>query len=294
MNSLPCLPVLLAGLVLSAPAQALTVAVSVPPQVSIVEQLGAGVAEVFAVLPPGADHETWSPRPSEVARPRAAATYCATGFGFERLLLPRLRAGQQDLAVIEPASDHAHHHDHAHDHHHDHDHGHAHDELHRWLDPRLVRADAARLAAAMAAARPAEAAAIRRAEVAFAEQCKALEAELAARLAPYEGRRFYVYHAAFGAFADAFGLEQVALEREGREPSLRDLEELIAAARREGVKVIYVQPQHRPAAAQQLARAIGAELVILDPLAADWANNLRHLAATLAAGFAETEVVDPS
>jgi len=53
------------------------------------------------------------------------------------------------------------------------------------------------------------------------------------------------------------------------------------------VKVIFVQPQFDPAGAETVAREIGARVEALDPLAYDWAGNLRHVAQALAEGLFE-------
>ena len=90
-------------------------------------------------------------------------------------------------------------------------------------------------------------------------------------------RLFYVFHPAFGHFAEAYGLNQKAVERGGREPSARELQELIAEARTDGARAVFVQPQHGTGSAETIAKAIGADLVTLDPLARDVLANLETI-----------------
>jgi len=87
-----------------------------------------------------------------------------------------------------------------------------------------------------------------------------------------------VFHPAWGYFADTYGLIQIPIEKEGKEPGARALTLLIGQARREHVKVIFVQPQFDRKSATQVARAIGGRVVAIDPLAPDYMNNLRGVA----------------
>ena len=100
-------------------------------------------------------------------------------------------------------------------------------------------------------------------------------------LAPLRDRRFLVYHPAWGEFAATYGLEQVAIERDGKEPGARSLAGLATLAGEARIRVIFVQPQSSPRSAQVLAREIGARVVTVDPLARDYAATLRTLARAL-------------
>jgi zinc transport system substrate-binding protein len=120
-------------------------------------------------------------------------------------------------------------------------------------------------------------------------ELKALDRELAETLAPLRGERIYVFHPAFGYFADAYGLIQVAVESGGGEPGPRELAALIEAASGEGVRAIFVQPQHSRRSAEVLATEIGAAVVPADPLAEDYLENLRAIAEEV---VSQLEVTD--
>jgi zinc transport system substrate-binding protein len=87
-----------------------------------------------------------------------------------------------------------------------------------------------------------------------------------------------VFHPAWGYFAHAYGLTQVPVEIEGKEPKPAQLKALIQHAREEGIKVIFVQPQFSSKSAKLVAREIGGEVAFVDPLAEDWSANLREVA----------------
>ncbi len=78
------------------------------------------------------------------------------------------------------------------------------------------------------------------------------------------------FHPAYGYFTDAYGLTQVAIEENGAAPGPRHLAEVIDRAREQGTKTVFVQPQVSASYAETVAKAIGAEVVTLDPLAEDY------------------------
>jgi zinc transport system substrate-binding protein len=112
-----------------------------------------------------------------------------------------------------------------------------------------------------------------------------LHDHIAARLKPFAGAAFYVFHPSFGYFAHDYDLRQRAVEIEGKSPSPKQLQHLIAAARKDGARVVFSQPQFDPKSAEVVARAIGGRVVPLDPLAYDAAENLEMMAASIAASL---------
>ncbi len=98
-----------------------------------------------------------------------------------------------------------------------------------------------------------------------------------------------VFHPAWGYFADAYGLKQVPVEIEGKEPRARDLDNFIKLGRELGVKTIFIQPQYSPKSAQTIADALGANLVYADDLAPDWEKNLREVAGRISGNLGGKE-----
>jgi len=156
------------------------------------------------------------------------------------------------------------------------------DDPHVWLSPKLVRVQAEHIYRGLVKVDSASREVYERNKEAFLRELDALDEELARVLAPVRGKRFMVLHPAWGYFARDYGLEELPIELEGKEPSARELAALVEAAKANRVEVVFVQPQMNPRAAEVLARQIGARVVTVDPLARDWAANLRTVARTLA------------
>ncbi|HPX26824.1 MAG TPA: zinc ABC transporter substrate-binding protein [Treponemataceae bacterium] len=95
------------------------------------------------------------------------------------------------------------------------------------------------------------------------------------------GKSILVFHPSFGYFLDEFGIRQLSVETGGKEPSARVLAELIERAKKEKIPAIFVQKQFPVTAAQKIAAETGAKVVALDPLSADWLNNLQTIGNAL-------------
>ncbi len=282
--------VLLCALPLLAAAPAanalVRVAVSVLPLATFAERVGGDRVSIQTLVGSGQNPHSFEPTARQVEELTGAALFWRTGMPFEEPWIARLRSQNRSLVVLDardgldlsaagagPAGGH-----HPGD---GHDHG---QDPHVWTSPVLVRAMVPRLAEALAALDPAGAAAYRTNAAAYVAELDALDAELRRTLAPLRERRFLVYHPAWGELAATYGLEQVPIERDGKEPGARGLAELATLARQAGLRVILVQPQSSPRSAQTLAREIGAQVVTVDPLARDYAATLRALARALVEG----------
>jgi zinc transport system substrate-binding protein len=61
--------------------------------------------------------------------------------------------------------------------------------------------------------------------------------------------------------------------------------EIIRIAREEKIHVIFVQPTFSTADAEAIAREIGAQIAVIDPLARNWIENLERVADSFAASL---------
>jgi len=242
------------------------VAVSVVPLAGFVEELVGGQVDIAVMLPPGASPASYEPSIQQVRDLESASLYVGLGhpsFPFERAWLSKLVSGREGLTVIsvlEPTAD----------------------DPHGWLDPAQAIRISDQIAAALVILLPNEADAIEARRSARALEIAALDAELKEILAPISGRRFLVFHPAWGAFADRYGLVQVAIERDHKEPDPHMLSEVMKEARAAEARVIFVQPQFSRLAAETIADEIGARVETLDPMARDWDANLRNAAKQIA------------
>jgi zinc transport system substrate-binding protein len=291
-----------AGPAADAPTAPLPVFVSILPQAWFVERIGGPYVDVGVLVGAGQSPHAFDPTPRQVTRLAQARIFLRIGWPFEKELLRKAEAVNPNLIVIDTregvplrwmtpaeadadangrtppgaadqaaagAADHP-------------AAGRAGDpDPHSWLNPRLAKVQAATIEKALAAADPAHADAFRKNLAALLEDLDRLDARLREVLAPLKGKAFFVYHPAFGYFADAYGLVQVPVEIEGKEPGARQLAALVARAKADGVRIIFVQPQFSARSARAVAEAIGGAVIPMDPLAGDYAANLLDMAGKI-------------
>jgi zinc transport system substrate-binding protein len=150
---------------------------------------------------------------------------------------------------------------------------------HIWLSPPLVILQARTIFEALAATDPQNRASYETNYKQFVSELLELDLYVSRLFGTgTKSRSFMVFHPAWGYFADAYGLKQMPVEVEGKEPKAKELDEFIKRARELGAKAIFVQPQYSPKTAQTIADAVGGRLVEADDLAPDWEKNLRQVA----------------
>jgi zinc transport system substrate-binding protein len=290
-------------------ADKLPVFVSIVPQKNFVQQIGRDLVDVQAMVQPGASPATYEPKATQMADLSKAKIYFAIGVPFENAWLGKIAAANPDMVVVHTGHGieklameaHGHHQDeHAEAHHagEHHEAGHAHEkgdhhagaeletdhhehtglDPHIWLSPPLVKIQARTILAALQDADPAHRDDYAVNFTAFMAQLDQLDADLKKTFAGSMGLQFMVFHPAWGYFAHAYGLKQVPIEVEGKDPKPAQLQELIQHARDEDIKVVFVQPQFSAKSARLVAKEIGGQVAFADPLAEDWMANLREVA----------------
>jgi len=270
----------------------INVLVSLGPQKYFVQQIGKDLVDIQVMIPPGADFHIYEPKPKQMVALARARLYFAIGIEFEKARLKDLSRTNPQLVVVRTdrgiekmplASRHhfsrneAHARETAGDHDNDH---HAAGGLdpHIWLSPPLVRNQARTIVRALQEIDPDHQSIYQDNYQAFIAEIAKLDAELKTIFAGQRGLQFMVFHPAWGYFAHAYGLQQLPVEIEGKDPKPAQLRALIEHARENDIKVIFVQPQFSARSAQLIAREIGGQVVIADPLAVEWTANLRKVA----------------
>ena len=156
---------------------------------------------------------------------------------------------------------------------------------HLWLDPVRLAQLSQYIAGELGAAMPSGTDLYRKAADDLSLSLQSIHATLTEQLEPYRGRGFYIYHPALGYFADRYGLKQITISGGSQGPSVKALHRLISQAREAGVKTVFIQPQESRKHAEIVARAIGARLVEIDPMATDLESNLLLIGELLAKSF---------
>ncbi len=266
-----------------ADSETLSVFVSIVPQKYFVEKVGGEGVKVSVMAAPGADVHTFEPKPKQMAELSNAKIYFAVGIEFENVWLKKFAGANPQMLIvhtdkgIEKISMQAHgahgaaaHHENS---------GHGSTDPHIWLSPALVKIQAANIRDALVSTDPANRKTYKTNCEQFLKEIEALDAEIKKTFSETGGKvRFMAFHPSWAYFARDYGLEQIPVEIEGKNPGPAQLKDLIVLARKLEIKTIFVPPMSVARIAESLAKEIGGELVTADPLAVDWAKNLRETA----------------
>ncbi len=268
---------------LPAAASRLAVFVSVAPLRYFLERIGGEHVQVSVLVKPGHSPATYEPTPKQMAALAAADLYVRIGVPFEDAWMARIASSNPALIVIDardglPLRDMTAHHDAAGKRSR---HG-ATKDPHIWLSPPLALKMSTHLLARLRAFDPGHGAEYEQNYRRLVADLVQLDKDIRKSLANLQRRDFMVFHPAWGYFTDAYGLQQIAIEVEGKEPGPRSLTRLIDSARARGVKIVFVDSRISRKHATTVAHAIGGRVVTIDPLAQDYLQNLRQVARILA------------
>jgi len=268
----------------AAGADRLVIAVSVPPQAYFVDRIGGDRIETVVMIPPGASDETYAPTPAQMVSLSKARLYVTVGhpdYLFERRYINPFLQTHPEVEVVSmaegvefismrPSEEGRVEHPGAEERYET--------DPHIWVAPDPVRMAVRNIARALSTADPAHAAEYQENLVRFLADIDALNQDVRAQLAGTEHRKVIVTHPAWGYLTNQFGLEQIAIEADGKEPGPARIIALIETARRERVKTVFVQKGFSRKSAELIATAIDGQVVEIDPLAYDWLANTRAVA----------------
>jgi len=261
--------------------KSLKIFVSIPPQAYFVKRIGGNEVNVELLVSPGKSPATYSPNPSEISELAKSDIYFCIGVPFEKMLMPRIKNILKKTKIINTAkgiklrkmkSCHEH----------DHDHNHTGGkDPHIWLNPEFVKIQAKTILEALSKAKPEKKKEFLDNYNLFIKDLNDLDTWIKKIMTPAKGKSIYVFHPSYGYFTDAYGLNQVAIEMEGKSPRGKDLAEFIKMAKKDNIKCIFIQPEFNRAAAQKIAAAINGKVHVLDPLAEDYINNMKKIALSI-------------
>ncbi|MFW5736310.1 MAG: metal ABC transporter solute-binding protein, Zn/Mn family [Halanaerobium sp.] len=268
-----------------------TVAVTIVPQLEMVEAVAGERVEVVEMIPKGSSPSNYAPSPAEMRAFNEASIYFSMGVPADmQNILPRAEE-QADLEVVKLferiESEYPHRYfgeeEAADDHQDDEadDHGHSHQggrDPHIWLSPARVRLMVEIMKEELIELLPQYEEEFNKNAEQYLEKLDTADQQIKELLSDYEGREILVYHPAFGYFTEEYGLKMTAIEEDGKEPGPRHLEEIIQHARQQGIKNVFYQAEIDSTKTRAVAEELGGEFIQLNPLAQDYTENLRVMA----------------
>jgi len=243
------------------------ITVSIPPYKYFIEKIAGDDFKVNVMVPAGANPHIYEPYPEQIAGLSKSVAYVSNGFlGFEMTWLDRFYEVNNKMAKISlgdsinPLES---------DHHHEGAHTEAADP-HYWVSPACAHIMARNLKNFLINLN------VSRRDYYEVNYMKldsiitSVDKKAAGLFSEYRKGSFMIYHPNLGYLARDYGLEEISVEYEGKEPPPSRMKYLIDRARKENLKVIFVQKEYDIKNAKAIADEIGAEIIIIDPLSENW------------------------
>jgi len=256
------------------------ITVSIAPFKYFVREIAGDDFRVNVMVPPGANPHIYEPFPVQINQLRKSVAYISNGFlGFEIVWLDRFYMINPEMVKlslgdrIDPLAS-------------SHEHGSVDEHAegadpHYWVSPKCAIVIASSVRDLLCNLNPE---AKEKYESGYASLISKIgEADRKAQTLSQEsgGKSFMIFHPNLAYLARDYGLQEIAVEFEGKEPPPSRLKELIDLAREKNLKTIFVQKEYDSRNAKAIANEIGAEIVVIDPLSEDWLKSTMDIISSL-------------
>lgn len=261
-----------------------SISVTIPPLQGIVKEIVGNDYKINVILPKGATPENYSPTVAQMAAIEHSEYLFNIGtLPFEQQIVSKLKSAKganiqmvaDGIELIEGSCEHGHTH---HEHHHSHD-------PHVWMSIDGLMTIIDNIATPIINSNPdstkyvANYEAIKRRLIVnkqrYAEQLDA---------AP---RHFLIYHPALGYLAQEFGLEQIALENDGKAPTPAGVINIVEKAQAEGLKYMLYQAEYPLDVVKPIAEVLGVKPILINPLSDNILKELDRIINILAGNYEE-------
>jgi zinc transport system substrate-binding protein len=244
------------------------IAVTILPYSGIVKEIGGDKVDVTVLVPPQSACETYEPTPVDIAKAAKAEVYFSVGanYAFEKNLLKRIEENYKNIKIVDCSNG---------------------IEIkgnnpHLWLYPDGLKKIAEHIYAALKLVKPELENYFKLNKEKYFKQIDSVDAVIKAELEPVKGTKILVFHPSWFYFASNYGLDQIAIEEEGKEPTAQDLKQIVDLAKKYKIKTLYIEPNTSEESAAAIKDELNAEGVLLNPMEENILSNLIQTAKKIA------------
>jgi zinc transport system substrate-binding protein len=243
------------------------ITVSIAPFKYFVEEIAGDDFVVNVMVPAGSNPHIYEPFPEQINKLRKSIAYISNGYlGFEITWLDRFYESNRNMKrislgdKINPLISGQHHEG-------DHVEG---ADPHYWVSPKCAMIMALSLKEFLSDLNPSHKQKYENNYHTLVSKIQMIDKKAQALFTGIQNRSFMIYHPNLGYLARDYGLEEIAVEFEGKEPPPSRMKGLIDRARKDNLRTIFVQREYDTKNAKAIANETGAEIKIIDPLSAEW------------------------
>jgi zinc transport system substrate-binding protein len=262
---------------------AVTIAVGIVPEATFVEAVAGDLADIVTLVPPGNSPANYQPTATEMQQLSDAAVYFTLQMPTEQAnILPKVSDFNADLTIadlreailkayplrntsgeaITSTEDQT-------------------VDPHVWLSPKNAIVMVQTIADELSIIDPANEKAYQANAAAYVAKLEALDSDIQEKTAALSNKSFIIYHAAYGYFADDYGLEMIAIEIEGKQATAAEMQQVINIAKEQGITTVFYQAEFDGNQAATIAEEIGGTVAQVAPLSPDYIQSLEEFADAL-------------
>ncbi len=244
--------------------------VSIYPQKFIIDAISGKNIHVNVMVKAGASPATYEPTPRQMQELSHTKAYLKIGnLGFEQVWLSKFAAQNSQLKIINlsqglESSD---------------------NNPHLWMSPKQMLILAQNSYKALINLYPNKQKSFDQNYNTLEKQIKKLDSLFTVKLSPYKGKAFMIFHPALFYLARDYGLTELAIEEHGKSPSPTRLTEITDKAKKNNIRLIFIQKEFDRENAQVLAKETRATIVVIDPLTENWLSEEKNILKVLVQDF---------
>jgi zinc transport system substrate-binding protein len=260
------------------------ITVSIAPFKYFVEEIAGNDFTVNIMVPAGADPHTYEPFPEQINKLRKSAGYISNGYlGFEMNWLDRFYETNRTMKKLSlgdgiyPLAS---------DHHREGGHSEGADP-HYWVSPKCAMVMAASVNKFLIELNPLQKQKYESNYQLLISKIQEVDTKAKELFSNLSSKGFMIYHPNLAYIAKDYGLEEIPVEFEGKEPTPYRMKELIDRARKDNLKTIFVQVEYDTKNAKAIAGEIGAKIILIDPLSENWQKSTMDIINALHTSLVE-------
>jgi len=252
------------------------ISVSILPQKYFIEKIAGDDFNINVLIPPGASPATYEPTPAQMKGVAESVAYFKIGhIPFEYAWLNNLIEGAGEIKVIDLSEGielirgpEVRHGDHFHK---------GGIDPHIWSSPKSMKIVAENIYKELIQMNPKEKMKYQTNYNRFLAELENLN-QVGKSLIEKSGHKaFMIFHPALSYLARDYGLEQIAIEVDGKDPSPAQMKDLVVKAEKYKIKVVFIQKQFNMDNAEAIAKEIGARVEQIDPLSENWSAEMNRI-----------------
>ncbi len=243
----------------------INISVSIPPYADFVKQIVGNRANVNTLIPPGTNAHSFEPTPKQLKNILDANIYFKVGeeFKLENILLEKLKANVEKIVdcsssiiIIDR-------------------------NPHYWLSPDNVKIITKTIVDTLSYLYPQHRNYFSNNRLKYLEQIDSADQIIKDVLKNKTEKSLFVYHPAWRYFAEQYGLEEIAIEQDGKHPKANDLKNFLEIAKSKGTNCIFFDPHFDDSSVSAVASSLGLKIDSINPLPENYVQNLFDISKKL-------------